>query len=240
MMQAANNAALRTAIGAAGLAGGNSFTGLQVITGTTGTQLSIVGTNSTANLSCGIYGLVLDEAFLATRLFIANNTLTAVVYLDSLVDGEFSAKALSGNPLTFKVFGDATKYAALTHDGTNARLSTNSGGVGVAPSVYPLAFANPQTTNADIYVNEAILKVTMTGATTLNVPTNGVEGQKLEYQFTASGGNRALTFHASLAFPSDYTPTNPVTIASGLTRIVQLQKGPSAWMVLTNLGDYAA
>lgn len=111
----------------------------------------------------------------------------------------------------------------------------------VAPALYSLAYAASLTPDASLYVNRGIVRVTgWNGALTLNPPSNPTDGQIIEFWLTASGGTRALTFNASLVFPSDFTPTNPVNVASGKKRTVVMQyDGTLAhWEILTNLGDY--
>ncbi len=79
-----------------------------------------------------------------------------------------------------------------------------------------LAYAASLTPDASLYPNRAIVRITgWNGTLTLNAPMNGADGQKVEFWATAVGGSRALTLNAALIFPSLFTPTNPITIASG-------------------------
>ena len=77
----------------------------------------------------------------------------------------------------------------------------------------------------------------MTGNMTINAPTNAVDGMRLRMELLASGASRQLTFHASIKTPtgSNFQPT----IASGATRIIELEYNGTAWMVVKNL-EFAA
>ncbi len=82
-------------------------------------------------------------------------------------------------------------------------------------------------------------KVTMTGAATLNAPTNGTDGMKWKARFTASGADRTLTINAAILVPSESTFAGSQVIVSGETWIVQLEHNGTAWMLETLIGGWA-
>lgn len=75
--------------------------------------------------------------------------------------------------------------------------------------------------------------VTMTGDQVINAPTNGVSGMILTLKMLASGGARELTFHADIKTPTG--STYEATVASGSTRVIQLEYNGTAWMLIKNL-----
>ncbi len=121
----------------------------------------------------------------------------------------------NGNPVfalgSILKIGNLGGWANL---GSNVAFSIYTPGIGV--NIYALAYAASLTPNAALYNNRGIIRITgWNGALTLNPPTNGVDGQKVEFWATAVGGSRALTFNAALIFPSLFTPTSPITILTG-------------------------
>lgn len=75
--------------------------------------------------------------------------------------------------------------------------------------------------------------VTMTGDQVINAPTNGVSGMILTLKMLASGADRELTFHADIKKPTG--ATYEATVASGSTRVIQLEYNGTAWMLIKNL-----
>lgn len=93
-----------------------------------------------------------------------------------------------------------------------------------------LTYASTVTPDCDDGLSRS---VTMTGDMTINAPTNAVDGMRLRIKLLASGAPRELTFHASIKMPtgSTYEPT----VASGATRIIELEYNGTAWMLVKNL-----
>lgn len=75
--------------------------------------------------------------------------------------------------------------------------------------------------------------VAMTGDQVINAPTNGVSGMILTLKMLASGADRELTFHADIKKPTG--ATYEATVASGSTRVIQLEYNGTAWMLIKNL-----
>ena len=91
--------------------------------------------------------------------------------------------------------------------------------------------------------NGMLQKVTLTGATaarTLNAPTNGAAGKRLElWIHSTTGDARSLTFHASILIPGDSLLTLPKNMTQGETYIVLLRHNGTAWMLVSLVGGYA-
>ena len=75
--------------------------------------------------------------------------------------------------------------------------------------------------------------VAMTGDQVINAPTNGVSGMILTLKMLASGADRELTFHSDIKKPTG--STYEATVASGSTRVIQLEYNGTAWMLIKNL-----
>lgn len=75
--------------------------------------------------------------------------------------------------------------------------------------------------------------IVMEGTGTINPPTNGTDGTILKLRILASGASRDLSFNASIKKPTGVTYT--ATIASGSTRIAELEHNGVAWMLIKNL-----
>lgn len=88
------------------------------------------------------------------------------------------------------------------------------------------------------FTNGAFQKAALTDATTLNAPSNGAEGRRLELWLTASGADRALTLHGDIRLPSDSGLTFPKTLTSGKLYIALLRHNGSAWMLNSLVGGY--
>lgn len=93
-----------------------------------------------------------------------------------------------------------------------------------------LTYAGTLTPNCDDGLSRS---VAMTGNQVINAPTNGVDGMVLKLKMLASGGARQLTFNAAIKMPtgSTYEPT----VASGSTRMIELEYNGTAWMLIKNL-----
>ena len=79
--------------------------------------------------------------------------------------------------------------------------------------------------------------VTMTGDLLINAPINPVDAMVMKFKLLASGGARELTFHADIKMPTD--STYEATVASGATRMIELEYNGTAWMLIKNL-EFAA
>ena len=95
----------------------------------------------------------------------------------------------------------------------------------VAPSAGTISI------NADTSGNN--VDSTLTGDTTLNVPTNGASGQAIQGTVLASGAQRVLTFHASFGRLSPLV--NTLTIPSGKVGRYSIRRtditGAAKWLV---------
>jgi hypothetical protein len=78
---------------------------------------------------------------------------------------------------------------------------------------------------------------TASGNVTLNV-TGGSDFNALDLWLTASGADRTLALHASVLTPSDSGITYPVTILSGKSARIKLEKHSSSWTITSILKSY--
>jgi hypothetical protein len=76
------------------------------------------------------------------------------------------------------------------------------------------------------------------GSRTMNAPSDGSEGQTLTLYITNAAGDRDLTFHTGILFPSDSMFPRTKTIESGRAYIAKLYRGPSSWLLTTFVGGY--
>ena len=61
----------------------------------------------------------------------------------------------------------------------------------------------------------SIYRVICTGNLTINLPTGGLDGNKIRLWLTASGADRVVTLNASFKIPSSSTFSSPVTVPNG-------------------------
>ena len=93
-----------------------------------------------------------------------------------------------------------------------------------------LTYASTLTPNCNDGLSRS---VAMTGDQVINAPTNGVSGMIFTLKMLASGADRELTFHADIKKPTG--STYEATVASGSTRVIQLEYNGTAWMLIKNL-----
>lgn len=103
---------------------------------------------------------------------------------------------------------------AATGDHTHAYVPT--GQRGPIGGVQTITYAATITPDATLGVH---FRVTMTGALTINVPTGGIDGQRILFELTASGAQRVVTLHASYEL-GEKVISRTVTVPSGLTGYV--------------------
>jgi hypothetical protein len=127
---------------------------------------------------------------------------------------------------------DVTLSASM--DGFLQESSFGKFPLGSYPSRVALTYAGTLTPNCNDGLSRS---VTMTGNLVVNAPTNGVDGMVLKLRCLASGASRQLTFHASIKMPTGVS--YEATVASGATRIVELEYNGTAWMLIKNL-EFAA
>jgi len=86
--------------------------------------------------------------------------------------------------------------------------------------------------------NGAFQKAALTGDVTLNAPTGGSEGLKLELWLTPSGANRNLSLNVAILIPTDSAISFPKTLTSAKTYIVLFKHNGTAWMLASLIGGY--
>jgi hypothetical protein len=100
---------------------------------------------------------------------------------------------------------------------------------------------------SDIAVNRAngiFQRVALTGATesrTLNAPTNGTSGQKLELDIhSTTGYTRTLELDAGIKVPSEWSGSFPVTLTQGktYTLLLRYDGALTAWKLMSLTGGY--
>lgn len=75
--------------------------------------------------------------------------------------------------------------------------------------------------------------VNLTGNMVINPPTNGRDGVVFKLRALATGASRTLTFHTDIKKPTGITYT--ATIASGSTRMTELEHNGTSWLLIKNL-----
>ena len=88
------------------------------------------------------------------------------------------------------------------------------------------------------YANGLFQKAALTGNVSLNVPSSGVEGARLELWLTASGANRALDLNASIKTPTDSAISFPKTLTSGKSYDIVLRYNGSSWWLASLVGGF--
>lgn len=111
-------------------------------------------------------------------------------------------------PLPAQGDTDWIDWANQVHTETT-RLSPRFG-------VITLTYGASITPNAATGVH---FRLSATGSPTINLPSGGVDGQRLLFEITASGGARTVTFAAGYELGEAVT-SRTVNIASGLTAYV--------------------
>lgn len=96
-----------------------------------------------------------------------------------------------------------------------------------------VSYATPLATNASTVGMDSTIRMTLTGALTLNVPTSGSSGQRIRYILTASGAERTVTLGAGIITPTGNTFTG--AIASGSIRVLEIELSGSSWLITKNL-----
>jgi hypothetical protein len=94
-------------------------------------------------------------------------------------------------------------------------------------------------TDADTVGFRAILRATWASTgRAIDKPTNGSDGQIIQYVIIASGGARTIgTLGAGIK--TAYGVTFETSIASGNTRVIELEKNGSNWLMIKNI-EFAA
>ena len=87
------------------------------------------------------------------------------------------------------------------------------------------------------YANGMFQKASLTGATTLAVPSGGTEGSRLELWLTPSG-DQTINFNASIKIPTESSIVFPKTLTSGKLYIILLRRNTSNWMLTSIAGGY--
>lgn len=124
----------------------------------------------------------------------------------------------------------ATLGGAETVSGVKTFSARPVFSIGSVTSAVALDYAATLAPDCD----EGLLRtITMTGDLVVNVPTNAAAGLALELLCTASGGDRELTFHASIKAPTG--ESYEATVASGSVRYVRLFYTGSAWIRTHNV-----
>lgn len=134
--------------------------------------------------------------------------------------GAFATAAQGATADTAVQPGDIGTMAAEAN--TYARSKTDA----------TLTFADPLALNANTVGLDDTRRVTATGNFTLPAPTNGAAGQRIRYHILASGGARTITL-GSIVTPTGVTFDG--VIASGETRVIEIEKNGSAWWMTKNL-----
>lgn len=126
---------------------------------------------------------------------------------------------------------DASTKVPITQLPTGATSSTVPLGDHTHSAITPVSLAYAATLTPDLAAGPS-RECTLTGAATLNPPTNPTNGAKWEGRFYASGAIRVLTLGSTLRRPS--TIANTVSIPSGLYADVALKYTTTAaeWAVL--------
>lgn len=75
--------------------------------------------------------------------------------------------------------------------------------------------------------------VNLTGNMVINPPINGRDGAVFKLRALAVGSGRSLTFHTDIKKPIGITYTG--AIASGSTRITELEHNGTSWLLIKNL-----
>lgn len=112
------------------------------------------------------------------------------------------------------------------------------GGGGDSGDTVPFNAGNITGATTLDWANGEFQKAALTGNVTLNAPSNGAEGSRLELWLTPSGANRTLSLHASILIPSDSGVSFPKTLTNGDLYIVTLRHNGTAWMLVTLVGGY--
>lgn len=68
---------------------------------------------------------------------------------------------------------------------------------------------------------------------TLTMPTNGSAGQRIRYLITASGADRTITLSGNIVVPVEITMDYVIT--SGNTRLLEIEKFGSKWLLVRNI-----
>jgi hypothetical protein len=107
-----------------------------------------------------------------------------------------------------------------------------------AASLTPYNSGNVSGLTAFNYSNGKLQKAALTGAMTIDEPTNPVEGARLELWLTASGANRSLDVDPAIVLPSESAVSFPKTLTSGQTYALMLRYNGSAWWLVSLVGGY--
>ena len=76
--------------------------------------------------------------------------------------------------------------------------------------------------------------------TTLNLPTNPVNGSKVEWRITAAGGDRSVIFDPGIIIPNSSTVTSPITVGEGKTTLILIEYNGyyKVWMLVAYIDQY--
>jgi len=166
-------------------------------------------------------GLVLSLSNEA-KIFIADQSGGWAVYSSNYGKGALDARYLQ---------------IANVVQGSNISITNASGvlTIGVSGLITPAISTVPYA--ATIAVNAAsatVFRVTMTGNLTLAAPTNPTEGQRIEFELTASGAARTIAWASgATGFKFGTTVPAPTTVAQNTTTVVgaTYRTSTNAWDV---------
>ena len=136
-----------------------------------------------------------------------------------------SSAALPGDPTAATASpGDSDTSLATTAFVTAALVAVRSDTTA--------AYTSPYAPDADSHGFNAIIRITMTGNLTLNVPANGTAGQRIRYVLTASGAERTITLGSGIKTLNGATFTGAVT--STHVRVIEIEKQDIGWLAVKN------
>ena len=109
----------------------------------------------------------------------------------------------------------------------------------IPKTIRPITVPSSSNLNVDAHKYN-LVSVMLSETTTLEAPTNPINGSRIEWRITATGGDQTVNFGAGITIPSSSAVTSPITVSNGKTTLILIEYNSyyNVWMMVAYIDQY--